>query len=139
MPDPILEKAHQVDDLLGVVANVANAARVRERRGSPLIAARGAAEPEVDAARVEELEHAEVLGHLERTVVGQHDAAAAHANVLRARGDLADQDLGTRRRDARQIVVLGNPEAPVAEGFGAFGEFGLLPTMFTRPVKKLLP
>ena len=51
----------------------------RERRQR--IAARRAADREVDAIAVERAQHAEVLGDLERAVVGQHDAAAADADA----------------------------------------------------------
>ena len=51
----------------------------RLRRG--LVGAGGAAEAEVDAAGEERGERAELLGDLERRVVGEHDPARADADV----------------------------------------------------------
>ena len=93
-----------------------------ERDGRERIGARCAAEAEVDAARVERLEQAVDLGDAERRVVREHDPARAEAETLGARGDVRDQDLRRRRRDAGHVVVLGVPEPPVAEALERVGE-----------------
>jgi len=80
----------------------------------PLVATGGSPESEVDPAREERLEHAEVLRDLECGVVGQHHAAAPDADAGGGRPDLADQDLRARARDPAEGVVLRDPEALVA-------------------------
>jgi hypothetical protein len=55
-------------------------------------------------------------------VVGEHDPAGADADRRRVVGDVADQDRGGRARDAGYAVVLGEPEARVAESLGVSGE-----------------
>jgi hypothetical protein len=54
------------------------------------VGARCAAEAEVDAPRVQRGQGAELLGDDQRSVVGQHHAARADADGLRAAGDVAD-------------------------------------------------
>ena len=95
--------------------------RIEGARGAH-VAARRAADAEVDAARRERLEDAELLGHLERAVVRQHDAGAADADRRRARGDRRHEDLGRAADDRRQAVVLAQPEARVAEPLAVLGE-----------------
>ena len=53
--------------------------RKRERRG--VIGAGRAAQPEIDAAGKQRCQRAELLRHLQRRVVRQHDAAGADANA----------------------------------------------------------
>ena len=48
-----------------------------EREGGAAVRARRTAQPDVDAAGRQRVEHAEHLGHFERRVVRQHDAGAA--------------------------------------------------------------
>ena len=50
-------------------------------------------------------------------MVGQHDAARAHTNLLRGACDVADQHGRGRTRNARHIVVLGQPVAGEAQLF----------------------
>jgi hypothetical protein len=68
---------------------------------------------------MQRLEHPEALGDHQRRMVWQHHAARADADALRVRRDVCDQRLGRRRRDGRDVVVLGDPEAPKAELVGA--------------------
>jgi hypothetical protein len=93
-----------------------------ERARRPHVAAGCAADAEVDPARRERLEDAELLGDLERAVVRQHHAGAADADALGARGDRRHQDLGRAADDRRQAVVLAQPEARVAEAIAMLGE-----------------
>ncbi len=62
-----------------------------EREGRAPIRARRAPEPEVDPAGRDGLQHAELLGDLERRVVRQHHACAADADAVRDAGDGCDQ------------------------------------------------
>ena len=50
-------------------------------------------------------------------MVGQHDAARTHANLLRGARDMADQHGRGRTRNAGHIVVLGQPVAFKAQFF----------------------
>ena len=93
------EVALQLDDVLRERVGAARVAAQRAHR--QLVGARRAAEAEVDAAGVERLERAELLGDHERRVVRQHDAAGADADRLGAAGDVRDHDGGRRARDAR--------------------------------------
>ena len=93
-----------------------------EREGGAPVRARRAAEPEVDAAGRQGVEHAEHLGHLERRVVRQHDAGAADADALGRGGDRGDQDLRRGADDGVVVVMLGHPEAVVAQRLAVLGE-----------------
>ena len=71
---------------------------------------------------IERLERAELLGDHQRRVVRQHDAAGADADRARAAGDVPDHHRGRRAGDAGHVVVLGEPEAPVAPALGVLRE-----------------
>ena len=73
------------------------------------------AEAEVDAARVERLEGAELFGDGERGVVGEHHTAGADPQGGRGVGQVGDQDRRGGAGDAGHVVVLGHPVAGVAE------------------------
>ena len=107
-------------------------ARAAQRRGRARIGAGGAAEPEVDAAGEERVQHAERLGDLQRRVVGEHDAARADAEGARRHGHLSDHDLGRRAREAPRVVVLGHPVAAQAERLGVPGEAERVPQRIAR-------
>jgi hypothetical protein len=108
-----------------VRAGVLAPQRAHRRRVGP----GGAAEPEVDAPRVERVERPELLGDHERRVVGQHDPACADADRVRPLGDEADRHRRRGAGDPREVVVLGQPEAVVAERLGPLREL-------TRPVER---
>ena len=54
----------------------------------------------------------------QRRMVGQHDAAGADANARCARPDVREEHRRRRAGDTRHVVVLGHPEAPVAQALG---------------------
>ena len=87
-----------------------------------LVGARRAAEPEVDAAGKQPRQRAELLGDDVGRMVGQHDAAGADADGLRAGGDMRDDDRGRGAGDARHVVMLGHPDAAIAPVLGMGGE-----------------
>ena len=91
------EVALQLDDVLrkGVGAGRVAAERVHRQ----LVGARRPAEAEVDAAGVQRLERAELLGDHDRRVIRQHDPARADADRLRAARHVGDHDGGRRTRD----------------------------------------
>ena len=93
-----------------------------QRAHRALVGARRASQAEIDAARIERLERAELLGDHERRVIRQHDAAGADADRARAAGDVADHDRRRGARDADHVVVLGEPEPRVAPTLGVLRE-----------------
>ena len=87
-----------------------------------LVGAGRAAEAEVDPAREERFERPELLGDDQRRVVGQHDPAGADPDRRRAGADIGERDRGRGAGDARHRMMLGHPEAPIAEPLGSLGE-----------------
>lgn len=87
-----------------------------------LVGAGCTAQAQVDALRIQRSQRAELFGHMQRGVVGQHDAAGAHTDGLGAAGDMADQYGGGGAGDARHVVVLGQPVALIAPALGVLGQ-----------------
>ncbi len=115
------EPLHQLHHILREGVDVAlKCAPQRPRRG--LVRTGRAAEPQIDTAGMQGVQGAELLGDDQGRVVGQHDAAGAHANGLRRGRYRADDDRGRRAGDARHIVVLGQPVAFVAKALGVTGQ-----------------
>ena len=112
-----LEIAHQFDDVLRETVDAGIEVAAQRPRGHHVGAGR-AAEPEIDAAGMKRRQRAELLGDDQRRVVGQHDAARADANGRGAGRDMGDHHRGRRTRDARHVVMLGEPVAVVAEALG---------------------
>jgi hypothetical protein len=117
-----LEVGEQLGELVGEVVGQRLRAVALERLGGHRVGAGGAADAEVDATGEEAGEDAEALRHLERAVVGQHDAAAADAEARGGGGDRADQHLRRGPGDQPSPMVLGDPIAVVAEPIGELGE-----------------
>ena len=115
------EPLHQLHHVLreGVDVALQRAAQRPRRR---LIRAGRAAQAQVDAARMQGVQRAELLGDDQGRVVRQHDAAGPDADGLRRRRHRADDDRGRSAGDARHVVVLGQPEAFVAEALGLAGQ-----------------
>ena len=78
-----------------------------------------APDAEVDAPRVERLEHPERLGGPERAVVGKQHAAGADPHAPRLGAQTREQHLGAGIRQGTDRVVLGEPVALIAERLGA--------------------
>ena len=89
-----------------------------ERRRRHRVGAGRAADAEIDPPGVERLEHRKLLGDRERGVIGQHHAAGSDADALGGAGEMGDQDGWRGAGDGRHVVVLGDPEADVAELLG---------------------
>ena len=68
------EISDQFDHVVGKCVGV-HVLGASQRSGGDLVRAGGPPKPEVDPARVQSFERAELLGHHERGVVGEHDAA----------------------------------------------------------------
>jgi len=86
------------------------------------IGAGGAAQTQIDAVGEQGGEGAELFGNHQRRMVRQHDPARTDADGAGPGGDMADHDGSGGRGDARHVVMLGQPEAVIALGFGQLSE-----------------
>ena len=68
------------------------------------------------------MEGAEDFGYLQRGVVWEHDAAGAYADTGGCGCGAGDEDLGRGAGEQVHGVVLGVPEARVAERVNVLGE-----------------
>src|SRR5215203_6659276 len=108
-------ESKEFSETLRKVLRVEHLGGAAQGRGRDGVGARCTSYTEVDALRMQRLQYTEGLGHLERGVVGEHDPPCANPDPLRYASDLPDHDLRSRAGDARQVVVLGQPVAFVAE------------------------
>jgi len=83
---------HEFLEALEEIVALARVLAPAERVGGDRVGAGRPAETEIDAARKQRFQHFESLGHHERSVVHQHDAARAHTDARRRRRDLPDHD-----------------------------------------------
>ncbi len=120
--EPVARKGEKLAEALRKVLRLESVSRAAQGGGGHGVGARGAPDAEVDAPRVQGLQNPEGLGDLQRGVVGEHDPAGAHPDPLRHARELSDQDLGRGAGDAREVVVLGQPVALVAELVGEPGK-----------------
>src|SRR4051794_1073394 len=74
------EEGLQLEDILWEGIAAAAKAATKRARGE-LVTTRCAAKAQIDAARVERLERAELLRNDERGMIGQHDSAGTDANA----------------------------------------------------------
>ncbi len=89
--------------------------RSPQRQRRTTIGTRRAAESQVDPSRKERLQHAKIFRHAQGRVIRQHDSARAHPNAAGGARHLANHHLRRRAHDARQVVVLRQPEAMITE------------------------
>lgn len=85
---------------------------------------RAAADAQVDPARVQSRQRAELLRQHDRGVVRSENAPGAETDGRRQRGRVGGQDDGRERSDGRRMVMLGVPESQVTEVFETPGELG---------------
>src|SRR6185437_13049043 len=110
-----VEEGEQLADLIGKIVEYLGVAVALERQRLHGAAAGSAADAEIDSPGVERVERAKDLRHLERSVVRQHDAAGAEANLLRLRADAGEQDLGSGTGEGVHGMMLGHPEPLITE------------------------
>ncbi|KAG1440374.1 hypothetical protein G6F57_019048 [Rhizopus arrhizus] len=113
----VQQLAHVLRELVGTVEVAAQGAC------GGLVGAGRPTQAEVDAVGIQRGQRAELFGHLQRRVIGQHDAAGTDADALGATGDVADQHGRGRAGDAGHVVVFGQPVAAVALRIGVLGQF----------------
>lgn len=92
-----------------------------QRHHRALIAARRAAQAQLNTARIERVERAELLGNHQRGVVRQHHAAGAQAQRGGIGGEIANQYRRRGAGDAGHIVMFRQPVAVVAALLGEAG------------------
>jgi hypothetical protein len=93
----------------------------RRLRLEPGVASLPATDTEVDAARIEGLEHAETLDHRGGRGVTQLHGGRSDANLVGSGRDLSDQHCGCRAGDADE-VMFGDPEPAISPLFCTLGE-----------------
>ncbi len=113
----VQQLAHVLRELVGTVEIAAQCTCGR------LIGTRRTAQAKVDAVRIQRGQRSELLGHLQRGMIGQHDAARADTDAPGATGNMADQHGGGGTGDAGHVVVFGQPVAAVAQRIGMLGQF----------------
>lgn len=89
-----------------------------------MVGAGRASDAKVDPAGMQRLQRAELLGHHQRRVVGQHHATRADPDGRGRGSQVRQQHCRGRTRDGRHVVVLGYPESLIAPLLGVLGEFG---------------
>src|SRR5207248_8694218 len=77
-------------------------------------------------------QHAELLGHLERAVVTEHDATRSDPDMACLARDPRDHDLGSAAGKPGRAVMLGEPIAAVAEGIDVLRQFYTLQERIAR-------
>ena len=129
------EIRHQLEHVLGEM--VSRRGSRRSARSVSWSVPGRAADAEVDAAREERRQRAELLGDHVGRVVRQHDPARADADGGRAGGDVRHHQRRRGRGHRHHVVVLGHPDPAVAERFHAAAEL----TRFVerRPWRATLP
>ena len=105
-----------------------------ERKGGcrDLVAAGRPPDAEVDPPGIEGLQHAEILGHLEGAVVGQHHTPAADADGIGPGRHLPDEHLGAGSGEVGQAMMLGQPVANVAHSLHRRRQLDGFPEGFAR-------
>ena len=109
-----IEPAEDIHDLLRKAIRVVEGVRIYRIRGHA-VGAGGAADAEVDALRIKRFVHPEHFGDLEWTVIWQHDAAGAHANVSRCRRNRCHQNFRTGIGEPTHVVMFRKPVAVEAQ------------------------
>ena len=94
-----------------------NMKRTAERPSGCGVTPGCAAEAQVDAARKERFERAELFCNDQWRMIWQHDAARAHTDFRGCICDVADQHGSRRACHAANIMVFSQPKSLVAQGF----------------------
>ena len=117
--EPTVQEGQQFDQQLGkIVAGRLTIAVAPECVGVERSAARGAADAEVDAVRIERVQHAKGFRDFQRAVVRQQDGARADPNSRSFGGDAVNQNFrrGTGERGDR--VMFSDPVTMIAKAVG---------------------
>ena len=107
--------------------------RMAERCRCQMVAAWRPADTQVNPVRVESVQNPELLRHLQRRVVRQHDPAAADSYAFGSGGNLPYQYLRTRAAERRGIVVLRDPVPAIPHPLGVPSKLHALTQRVRRP------
>jgi hypothetical protein len=116
------KEPEQVHELIGEIVRGQRLGRAAQRRGRGLVRTRRPADAQVDAAGMQCLEHAELLGDHQRDMVRQHHPAGADPDDPGGVGNMADQHRRGRTGDTGHVVMLGDPEPPETQPLGVPGQ-----------------
>ena len=86
--------------------------------GGGHVGARRTAQPQINPVGIQRSQRAELFGHHQRRVVGQHDAARAHTYTFRGPRNMADDHGGGGAGDAGHVVMLCQPIAVITSRLG---------------------
>ena len=100
--------------------------------GCDVIGSWRSTESQVNATRVQGLQGGELLGHHERRVIGEHDAARAHPHRRSGGGQMLNENSGSGTRDGRDRVMLRDPKPVIPETLRFNGEHRRLPESLRR-------
>ena len=103
--------------MLGVLARVGVEGKRRLAVGPG-----GAAQAQIDAPGGDGFQHAELFGHFQRRVMGQHDPGRPDADAVRRLGDGGHDDFRRRADDRRMVVMFRYPEPGIAQVLAMLGE-----------------
>ena len=104
-PEILQQLVHLLPEIVGRRLPPIPLQRERHLRTGPW----SAADPQVDAARKQRAQHRKVFRDLERAVMRQHHAAAAHSDPRRGRRHRSDHDFRAVAREARRPVMFREP------------------------------
>ena len=90
--------------------------------GGCLIRPRCPPQTQINPVRIESGEDRKTLGHLQRGIVRQHDAATANPNARRCSRNRPDQHLGRGSRECRRGMMFGEPIPMIAQPVGGLGQ-----------------
>ena len=111
-----------LEEVIGRRGGDAGGAGAAEGEGLKMAATGSAADAKIDAVGEDGVEGAKDLGDFERGVVLEHDAAGSDTDAGGFGGGSGDEDLGRGAGEHVHGVVLGVPEAGVAEAVDVAGE-----------------
>ena len=118
----VVEVSQQLGQLLGKIVGGGGPPVALQREHRQRVGTGSSAQGKIDPIRKERRQHGEGLRDLERAVVGQHHAAASHADSLGRGSDRSDQCLRAGAGQHGSAVMLGHPVAVIAERVGEAGE-----------------
>ncbi|MOA11286.1 hypothetical protein D3C78_1312200 [compost metagenome] len=108
------EVAHQFRHIFREVVGTAGALAAQRTCGH-LVGTGRAPQAQINPARIQAFQGAELLGNHQGCVVGQHHTARTDTNGRRATGQITEQYRCRGTGDAVHVVVLSHPEAVVTE------------------------
>src|SRR5690606_3684619 len=83
--------------------------------GGQLVGTGRATQPQVNTAGIKRFERAELLSNGQWGMIGKHDATRTDADAISLAGHMANQYRSSRASYVFHVVVLGKPDAVIAE------------------------